>query len=207
MLTLLLFSDAPNGHLTNDDAPFIISLVVCRSLVVYWEKFSMRIHNFILIALALVFALGASSFAASADAQKKDNHPSHESSKSSSQFKPIFDHNGSGGPLQWTELNKLDMLAIAACGDWMRKVPKSDVAKIFASPDAASYIDKIYTAVGKGVYGTPTSKANFVTDLVDFLSDTQSFNHVFCGAVGRREIGGLHWFARLQEMQEKKWGD
>lgn len=112
---------------------------------------------------------------------------------------PIF-----GDKIPFQELNEYDKLILATCGDWGEKVKKSSLQSMFRDPVAQSYVAKIYGNVDKRVIGKQEiSQLQFVDELIALLAG-DAFQHIFCGTpYNRSSDPGLHYFARLQQLQQK----
>lgn len=122
----------------------------------------------------------------------------------SNNFHPIFGDNS----ITPSATDKFDDLVLSTCGEWGNKVTRNDLYEMITSPDAATFVDSLYHRLDKKVIGSTTlSKQAFVKSLIGMLYNGGVFQYAFCGSLHRKNGDvGMHYFARMQQMQEQGWG-
>jgi hypothetical protein len=153
------------------------------------------VKNFFIYAALCCFTFGAAEFCAAA-------------SRKAVVFDPIVVDSGDGiGHPVRGETTEFDKMVLDACGDWGNKVSLERIISLFDRAPA-DVKRNIYNDLGGSVDGgKPVGESEFFRDLAELLHRREGFEHIFCGEPERRQkslkLGGLHFFARYQELQDK----
>jgi hypothetical protein len=112
-----------------------------------------------------------------------------------------------GGPADITPppaaLDDLDRAINAACGAPGKVVSEDEFkAMLRARPDV---LERIKAFTGGQVYANRPAAASvddYLTDLTDAWFKIKAFDHIFCGEIEGRSIGGLHFAGRYLQLQD-----
>ncbi len=134
-----------------------------------------------------------------------------------SRFRPFFDDRRNpekvrfGGPADMTppapQLDKFDRAVNKLCGPIGSKVsPRAFQTMMRAHPDVLKAVHAFTEGKVFGGERPLSSPDAYLDKLTAAWFSSHGFEHIYCGEPNRGKIGGLHFWGRYLELQEKDLG-
>lgn len=130
------------------------------------------------------------------------------------EFEPFFRTNSQEPEYipPFPELTDFDQGVLRVCGEWGEYPDEESFRILLDCPQHQETVKKIYDELDHQIIKAEASLEVFKDELTHIWftnsgreKETTGFGHIFCGEVGKSNLGGMHFMGRYVEAQEKKW--